>query len=348
MRVKRACFLGILFILLLFGVTGCKTAGSPDPTTDPAADESLWADAVDPAEDQALREQAKSLVHRIRQRRTEYLLGPEDQLRITVWNRPDLSKETRIRPDGVIFIPLVGNIQADGLTVAQLQETIKKKLARILREPQVDVEIIEYGSKVYYVLGQVTKPGMYPVTATSSVLEAVAISGGPTEKANLGGATLLRGGMVVPIDFYSLFQQGDISQNLMLADGDIIYLPSIDDARIFVLGEVNQAAAVPMRSRRMTLSEAIAAAGGFNELTAYKRAVKIIRGNLANPRVYTVNYDEILRGERPDLAFLQNGDIVYVPSSGLTKWDRVLGQLLPNLSRIVVDAAAIDSLTRNR
>ena len=128
----------------------------------------------------------------------------------------------------------------------------------------------------------------------------------------------------------------------------MIFLPSIDDAKVFVLGEVNHAMSVPMLHRRMTLSEAIAEAGGFNEITAYKRGIKIIRGGLANPQVFTVNYEDILRGRRPDVAYLRNGDIVFVPAGGLTKWDRVLGQLLPNLSRIVVDAAAVDSLTHGR
>lgn len=229
-----------------------------------------------------------------------------------------------------------------------MQATIVKGLSRVIREPQVDVEIIEYASKMFYLLGQVFKPGMFPITATTTVLEAIAIGGGPTEKANIEGSYLIRDGVVVPIDFTSLFERGDMSQNLLLADGDVIYVPSVEDAKVYVLGEVNNAAAVPMRGRRMRLSEAVAAAGGFNETTAYKRGIKIIRGNLGNPRVYTVNYLEILRGEKPDLPFLRNGDIVFVPSSGLTKWDRVLGQLLPNLSRIVVDAAAINSLTRSR
>lgn len=335
----------VLAVLLL---VGCKTAQDTGAAPELANDEAWWEDALDPAGEQAIREQAVSLVDRQRQRRQDYRLGPEDQLRITVWSRPDLSKETRIRPDGILFIPLVGNITAAGMTVAELQDYITSHLSRVLRNPQVDIEIIEYASKVYYLLGQVVKPGMYPVTATTNVLEGIAVGGGPTEKANLGGAYLIRDGVVVPINFYSLLEQGDMSQNLMLADGDIIYVPSIENARVYVLGEVNSPAAVPMRSSRMRLSEAIAAAGGFNETTAYKRGVKIIRGGLSEPKVYTVNYDDILRGRRPDIAFLRNGDIVFVPASGLTKWDRVLGQLLPNLSRIVVDAAAVDALTRNR
>ncbi len=336
-------------VCLVLGAPGCETStanGPNQPGMQP--DDAWWQQGASPEDDQALRERVRGMVDSARQRRDVYRLGPEDKLKITVWSRPDLSKETRIRPDGILFMPLVGNIQADGMSVAELQAYIVEKLGQVLRNPQVDIEILEYASKMYYLLGQVTKPGMYPVTATTTVLEAVAVGGGPTEKANLEGACLLRQGLVVPINFFTLFQQGDTSQNLPVADGDVIYLPSVEDMKIFVLGEVNRAAAVPMRNRRMSLSEAISAAGGFNEITAYKRAIKVIRGGLANPQVYTINYDDILHGHKPDVAFLRNGDIVFVPAGGLTKWDRVLGQLLPNLSRIVVDAAAIDSLTRNR
>jgi polysaccharide export outer membrane protein len=324
----------------------CATGRQPPP---PPSTEALLDQPPTPSspeEEAALRERARGMVDRMRVRRADYVLGPEDRLRITVWSRPDLSKEGRIRPDGMLFISLVGNVQASGLTVGQLQDVVRQKLARVLRDPQVDIEITEYGSKVYYVFGMAARPGIYPVRATTTLLEGVANAGGPTERANIGSAYLIRAGTVVPIDFYGLFQRGDVSQNLLLADGDVIYIPSLDDAKVYVLGEVMRAAAVPLRGRGMRLSEAIAMAGGFNEYTAYKREIKIVRGSLGNPKVYTIDYTEILRGERPDAPFLQNGDIVYVPATGLTKWDRVLSQMLPTLSSIVVDAAAIDSLSR--
>lgn len=344
--MKRQRWLIVIFLPLALALAACRTTQPSTPSV--AEEESWWSEQTAPEDEAALREKAKSMVDNLRVHRGEYLLGAEDMIRITVWNKPDLSKETRIRPDGTVFVPHIGNVAAAGLTVVALQETLTEGWQRVIRDPQVDVEIVEYGSKVYYVFGQVIKPGIYPIKASTTLLEAVATASGPTEKANLAYSYLIRNGVVVPIDFYGLFERGDVSQNILLADGDVIYLPNVDDAKIYVLGEVNAAAAIPLRNRRLTLSEAVAQAGGFNEITAYKRGIKIIRGTLANPKVYTVNYEDILRGKRPDVAFLQNGDIVYVPAGGLTKWDRVLGQLLPNLSRIVLDAASIDSLTRNR
>ncbi len=342
----RSLVILFLFLFLTAGwLAACET-GRSKPNASPEAGDDWWQNAAAPDDSQALRDNARSLVDHIRERRADYTLGPEDKVKVTVWGRIDLSKEGRIRPDGTYFMPLAGNLMANGLTLVQLQALLVEKLGRVLRDPQVDVEITEYASKVFYIFGQTYRPGIYPVRATTTLLEGVAGAGGPTEKANLGNAFLIRAKTVVPVDFYALFQRGDVSQNLLLADGDIIFLPNIDNAKVYVLGEVLRPTAVPVLARRLRLTEAIADAGGFNEVTAYKREIKVIRGNLANPKVYTVDYNDILQGKKPDVPFLQDGDIIFVPASGLAKWDRVLGLLLPNLSQVVVDAAAVTSLQR--
>jgi polysaccharide export outer membrane protein len=138
-----------------------------------------------------------------------------------------------------------------------------------------------------------------------------------------------------------------MENNVHLDDGDVIYVPSIDYARVYVLGEVLRPMAVPVRTGRISLAEAVAEAGGFNETTAYKSQIKIIRGGMADAQVFTVNFNDMVKGKVPDYAMLKPGDIVYVPSSGLAKWDRVMGLIMPSLSRIIIDAAAINAMTNN-
>ncbi|MCZ7583437.1 MAG: SLBB domain-containing protein [Deltaproteobacteria bacterium] len=244
------------------------------------------------------------------------------------------------------FVPLAGNVPVAGLTVAQAQDEVRGALKTYVRDPQVDLEIKEYRSQLFFANGQLRNPGSYPIRGTTTVLEGIGYAGGLTDDANLAGAYLVREGKVIPIDFLSLFTRGRLEHNLPLADGDLIYIPSINATRIYVLGEVLRPSAVPLRAGKISLAEAIAGAGGFNEVTAYKRGIKIIRGGLGSGQVYEVNYDDVLKGKRVDLLFLQPGDIVYVPASALAKWDRALSQILPNLSRIVVDAAAIDAMNR--
>lgn len=298
------------------------------------------------ATDAELAQNADALVQQAKRHRHTYKIGPDDVLRLVVWQREDLSKEGAVRDDGTFYVALAGNVPVADLSVAEAQDAVRQALAKYLRDPQVDLEVKEYRSQKFFASGQFRNPGAYPVKGTTTLLEAIHDAGGVTENGNLGGAYLVRGGQVVPIDFVGMFTRGQTGQNIPLADGDMVYVPSIQATRVFVLGEVIRPSGVPIRSGRITLAQAIADAGGFNEVTAYKRGIKIIRGGIGSANVIEVNYDDVLKGKRVDLTILEPGDIVYVPASGLAKWDRVLGQILPNLSRIVVDAAAIDAMNR--
>jgi len=276
----------------------------------------------------------------------EYLVGPGDVLAVSVWMRQDLSRETPVRPDGTLFVPLAGNVPAAGRTPAEIAKDLTERLSRYLRNPQVDVVVTEYGSRSFTVLGELRQPGDYPVLADTDLLGGIAAAGGFNEEANLAEATIVRDGSVLPIDFYGLFRRGRTGQNIYLADGDFIYVPSRETSRVYVLGEVNQPQVVQVTEGSLTVGEAVARAGGFDENTAFKANLKVIRGGLGDPEVYTVDFNRVLRGEQADSFLLRSGDIVFVPASGIAKWDRILSQLLPNLSRIIVDAAAVQSLTK--
>ena len=274
----------------------------------------------------------------------QYRIGSKDVLSIQVYRREDLTKETPVRDDGTIFIPLAGQVRAEGKTVTELAAELTARLAPFVREPQVDVIVVEHLSKTFSVLGEVRQPGVYPLREDTRLLEGIGLGGGLAETANLTGAYLVRGGIVQPVNFYGLFRRGDVSQNVYLEDKDFVYVPSRAELRVYVLGEVREAGIVQVTEGRLTVMEAIAAAGGFDERTAYKSNVKVIRGGLADPQVMTLDLKDALRGKAIEDVTLEVGDIVFVPASAITKWDRVLGQLLPNFSRIIVDAAAIQSL----
>lgn len=335
---KVRLFLAFLAAAVLVAGPGCARSG---PETD--IDKAAWfTDAAKP--DPELAAMTGEMVEDARRHRHTYKIGPDDVLRLVVWQREDLSKEGVVRDDGAFFVALAGNVPVAGLSVAEAQDAVRDALAQYLRDPQVDLEIKEYRSQKFFASGQFRTPGSYPIRGTTTVLEAVSDAGGVNDTGNLGGAYLVREGRVVPIDFIALFTRGELAYNIPLADGDMLYVPSIQQSRVYVLGEVLRPSGVPVRTGRITLSQAIADAGGFNEPTADKRGIRVIRGGLGAGKVIEINYDDILKGKRVDLMALEPGDIVYVPASGLAKWDRVLGQILPNLSRIVVDAAAIDAM----
>lgn len=107
-----------------------------------------------------------------------YVIGAEDQLSINVWKEPEMSKVVPVRPDGMISLPLLGDIKAVGYTPVQLQDQITTQLKKLISDPQVTVIVTEVHSLTFNVVGEVQKPGYYPLTRRMTVLDAIALSGG--------------------------------------------------------------------------------------------------------------------------------------------------------------------------
>jgi len=333
MKMEKNTARSIIILLLSFSVCFTTCADKSVPGPDLAQTESVTVDRPGPA-------------HLPQEQPKPYTLGVDDILHISVWGRPDLNKEGPIDSDGAIFVPLAGRVPAEGLTLIEFQKELTARLVKYIRDPQVDVLIKEYRSRRYYVLGHVKQPGILAGRGDTTLVDAVGMAGGLVEDANLAEAFLVRRETVIPIDFRALFRRGDLSQNVLIKKGDLVFIPSSATLRVYVLGEVNTPKVVIMPDGRLFLGEAIAEAGGFREEYAYKSAITVVRGGLADPIVYTVNYRDVLRGRAPDSFVLEPGDIVFVPATGLTKWQRAMDQILPNLSSIIVDAAAIQSLSQ--
>ena len=114
---------------------------------------------------------------------TGFLLGPEDELEITVWGNKDLTRVTAVRPDGLISMPIVGDVQAAGLTADALAQRIADRLKQYIANPAVSVSVKELNSYTVYVLGEVSKPGKFQLKSYVTVLQAISMAGGFTEWA---------------------------------------------------------------------------------------------------------------------------------------------------------------------
>ena len=160
---------------------------------------------------------------------TEYRIGIEDILDISVWEVPELSKKVTVRPDGKISFPLIGDMQAQGRTLKEVDDEITEKLTVYVREPQVSVIIDKFGGKKILVLGQVKTPGAYTFTGTINVMEIISRAGGYTENAVLKSTKVIRGSLkqptVISVNAEKLFFRGDLRQNIALLPGDIVYVP---------------------------------------------------------------------------------------------------------------------------
>ena len=157
-----------------------------------------------------------------------YKIGSDDTLDVLVWKQGQLSGRLRVGSDGNITLPLVGRVQAAGLTTDQLQADLAKRLATYVHDPQVTVRVFDPASRVVYVLGEVRKPGMYRLMSGEGLSQALATAGGPTEYASLRKIKIIRHSgdkQVQMIVNYSAVNSGDLSADVPLQRGDTVMVP---------------------------------------------------------------------------------------------------------------------------
>lgn len=157
------------------------------------------------------------------------VLGGGDEVSFNVWRNPDMTRTLTIDPAGNVSIPLAGEIHAAGLTVPQLKEEAARRLARYLKNPQVDISVTTLRSRKFHVLGEVHSPGTFAMNQTMYVWEAIPKAGGVTEDANESRVLLVRkeggDGKVTVVDIREAIREGTFDESLILASGDVVYVP---------------------------------------------------------------------------------------------------------------------------
>ncbi len=162
----------------------------------------------------------------------DYLIGPEDVLEITVWRNADLSKLVSVRPDGRISLPLIGDVSAVGKTASQLAEDIANKLKEYKENPQVSIVVKEVNSYAIYVLGEVAKPGKYPLKSKTTLLQAITLASGFTPTAARNKIVVFRfgkdgeGQIKIKASYDDIVLRDGSNQNIELKPGDQIVVPS--------------------------------------------------------------------------------------------------------------------------
>ena len=158
-----------------------------------------------------------------------YILGSEDVIEISVWKEEDLSKVVLIRPDGKISLPLIGDIQAAGLTAEELKENIGKALIDYVDSPTVSVIVQQINSLKIFIQGEVARPGVLDLRSNTTLLQAISLAGGFTEWAKKDKVVVLRrsGDKVIriPVDYEKILSGEDLGQNILLKRGDTIVVP---------------------------------------------------------------------------------------------------------------------------
>jgi polysaccharide biosynthesis/export protein len=275
----------------------------------------------------------------------EYRVAPQDVLRVTVWNQPELTNPSGtttelsgriVNADGKFFFPFVGSVLAGGKTVGEIRSTIASGLSQVIKNPQVDVSVLQYRGQRVYVSGEVKAPGSVAVNdVPPDLAEIVARAGGPSLEADLSAVNVTRANKSFRLDLQAMYYNGDTRQNVRLKHGDIVNVPERRAARVFVTGEVIRPTALPLPRGDMMLSDALADAGGVNPLSASAGQVFVIRaGAQDRPQIYHLNAsapDALLLADR---FVMQSRDVVYVDAAPVVRWARLMNNILPTATLV--------------
>jgi len=251
---------------------------------------------------------------------SDYKIGAKDLLEIRVFGLDELNTTVRVSEEGKITLPLIGEIEVEGLTKTEVERKLSQLLEeKYLHNPQVTIFIREYQSKRVFVLGAVRNPGSYELLGRQKLLQIIAQAGGLTSDAaneiivsrelSDGSSTSLK----ISID--DLFLKGNSELNIPLMPNDVVNIPVDKIVLIYVTGQVRSPGALEVKSSNIpTLLRAIAQAGGFSERAAKSRIViKRIDENGKEKKI-TVNVKDIIKGKRNDVQLKEN-DVVIVPET---------------------------------
>lgn len=186
-----------------------------------------------PASSADAKEQAAlaNALEQVEKEKSSYKIGPADLLEITVYQEKDLDRKVRVSPEGSITLPLVGPVSVVGLGVADAEKAITERYRKYIVAPQILIFITEYGNKQVFVLGEVAKPGSYPLPteARLSVLEVITLAGGFSQYAAVDRTRVIRksraGSRSIPVDVSAIMKGGDKSKDIALEPNDVVYVP---------------------------------------------------------------------------------------------------------------------------
>ena len=287
----------------------------------------------------------------------EYIIGPGDVISISYWtpSRDEGFKQTiftaTVRPDGRISFIFADDIPVSGYSAREIDDILTGAAQKYMRDPRIEVVVKEFKSKSALLFGQINSlqqtansgPGKYPLLGKTRVLDLIvaaggAISGRDTGNADLRRVELVRQGKKYSLNLYNAMFRGDVTDNVVLDNGDIVTVPEMPTfaERIYVFGQVRSQGILRLRDSQDLLT-AIAISGGTTPV-AIKTDIKIIREykeRQGKPLILSANLDQILyQGDLAQNIQLKDGDVIYVPRKTIGDINEFIANISPTLDFI--------------
>lgn len=272
----------------------------------------------------------------------EYRVGPKDILKITQWiGDEEKVYEVEVLEDGTISFFLIKDLKVADLTALEIKNAIVSELSLYIKRPIIEVTVKEYRSKKVALLGEIgavairtdTGPAIYYLKGKTTIIDLISHAGGPTPKANLSKVRIIRNGKRYCFDLYKTLLYGDQTQNPLLQDKDVIFVPELgivpEENVVYVMGNVPSPGPYFFKAR-MDLLSAIGMAGGLT-LESRKGDILVMKRDGEKLKVAKVNFSDLIH-EKPGMNYpLEGGEIVYVNWDIITQVSSFVGKLMPVL-----------------
>jgi polysaccharide export outer membrane protein len=243
----------------------------------------------------------------------DYVIGEGDRLDISVWGVKDLGFSVRVRPDGKITVPGLGDVVASGFVPMELQNDLTERLKVLVKSPIVTVTVGDITNSKVYLFGSGIKSGVYDLLRKTTLLQLLCIIG-DVKSADLKRAYVLRKGKKVKENFKRLFTDGDISDDFDIVTNDAVFIPMLQDRSIYVMGAINTPKAIEYREG-ITVIEAILEAGGFTRFASQNDTIIVRKEDGKDTKIRVKAKDLLKDADLSQNVRLKPGDYIIAKES---------------------------------
>ncbi|WP_171261353.1 polysaccharide biosynthesis/export family protein [Acinetobacter indicus] len=287
---------------------------------------------------------SNSIYHLFNNKQHIYRLTAGDVLSIQLWAYPEITPPIQdisnvkaagypIDPNGNVHLPLLGQVKVAGKTLAETNQYLRSQFSRYLKHPDVVARVLSYEGRRYFVNGQVMRSGQYTLNDQPiSIYTALGQAGGVnTETGDNTNIQLIRQGQTYHLNAVELEKQGLSLHNLLIQPNDTIFVNAKQNQKLYVMGESNKSQALTLRDQGMTLSDVLGESEGVNPYSASAARIFVMRTDLSTKTstIYHLNLSSLGNLALANQFQMQKNDIVYIDATGLTRWQRIMNQIVP-------------------